>query len=270
MAEDNTLLIPTYEQIATILMKLASNYSSIASVFQKVFYDTEPADVDIQIYNEAGELVTYTIPNRAKDLQNLLSGSGTPEGSIAGVKGTLYQDMTNGDLYIKETPDGKDGWNQITTNTYLKNIFIQGNGDPNGSVVAEKGILYIDVDRASLYIKTTVSGNTGWQQISATVSAFANTDLSNLSEDGNNKFADTSLSNITETARLLIQSTATSASANKSLSNLSGDGQAKFDAKENVRNKVTTISASSTNTQYPSAKCVYDLIGDVERLINAL
>ena len=39
---------------------------------------------------------------------------------------------------------------------------------------------------------------------------------------------------------------------------------------ERVTNKVTSLSSSSTNTQYPSAKCVYDLLGDVETLINAL
>ena len=31
---------------------------------------------------------------------------------------------------------------------------------------------------------------------------------------------------------------------------------------------VTTISASSTDAQVPSAKCVYDLIGDVETLLS--
>jgi hypothetical protein len=35
-------------------------------------------------------------------------------------------------------------------------------------------------------------------------------------------------------------------------------------------NLVTSISSSSTDTQYPSAKCVYDIVGDVETLINAL
>ena len=38
--------------------------------------------------------------------------------------------------------------------------------------------------------------------------------------------------------------------------------------KEDSTNKVTSISSSSTDTQYPSAKCVYgyidDLIGDIE------
>ena len=37
--------------------------------------------------------------------------------------------------------------------------------------------------------------------------------------------------------------------------------------KEDKSNKVTSLSSSSTDTQYPSAKCVYDLIGDIETLL---
>lgn len=37
--------------------------------------------------------------------------------------------------------------------------------------------------------------------------------------------------------------------------------------KENTSNKVTTLSSSSTDTQYPSAKCVYDLVGNIESLL---
>jgi len=36
------------------------------------------------------------------------------------------------------------------------------------------------------------------------------------------------------------------------------DGKVNITGKENSSNKVTTISSSSTDTQYPSAKCVYD------------
>ena len=260
------LLVPTYEQIATILTKLATNYSNLASTFYNIFYSTTPEDVDIQLYNEAGELVTYTIPNRAKDLQNLLSGETVPEGNVEGSKGTLYQDLTNGDLYIKETPDGTEGWNRISTDNFLKSIFIQGNGDPNGSVSAEKGILYIDTNNASLYIKTSETGKEGWQLISATVSAFADVNLDNLSSEGENKFLHPDLSNLSPQGELnLSQMT-----ANRSLSNLDDDGERRFTIKENVTNKVTTISASSTDTQYPSAKCMYNLIGNLEDLINAL
>ena len=39
---------------------------------------------------------------------------------------------------------------------------------------------------------------------------------------------------------------------------------------EQTSNKVTSLSSSSTDTEYPSAKCVYDIVGDIESLINAL
>ena len=39
---------------------------------------------------------------------------------------------------------------------------------------------------------------------------------------------------------------------------------------ELTSNKVTSISSSSTDTQYPSAKCVYDLVGNVESLLAAI
>lgn len=39
---------------------------------------------------------------------------------------------------------------------------------------------------------------------------------------------------------------------------------------ESTANKVTSISSSSTDTQYPSAKCVYDIVGDIETLLAAI
>ena len=40
--------------------------------------------------------------------------------------------------------------------------------------------------------------------------------------------------------------------------------------KEDKANKVTSLSSSSTDTQYPSAKCVYDLVGDIESLLASI
>ena len=39
---------------------------------------------------------------------------------------------------------------------------------------------------------------------------------------------------------------------------------------ETTANKVTSISALSTDTQYPSAKCVYDIVGDIETLLSQI
>ena len=36
---------------------------------------------------------------------------------------------------------------------------------------------------------------------------------------------------------------------------------------EHSTNKVTSLSASSTNTQYPSAKCVYDMVGNINSVL---
>ena len=40
--------------------------------------------------------------------------------------------------------------------------------------------------------------------------------------------------------------------------------------KEVLTNKVTSISSSSTDLQYPSAKCVYDIVGDIATAIDLI
>lgn len=39
---------------------------------------------------------------------------------------------------------------------------------------------------------------------------------------------------------------------------------------EEVSNKVTSISSSSTDDEYPSAKCVYYIVGDIETLLQGI
>ena len=38
--------------------------------------------------------------------------------------------------------------------------------------------------------------------------------------------------------------------------------------KQDVSNLVTQISSASTDTQYPSAKCMYDIVGNIEALLS--
>lgn len=44
----------------------------------------------------------------------------------------------------------------------------------------------------------------------------------------------------------------------------------KLQSKQDVSNLTTILSAESTDLQYPSAKCVYDIIGNLEEIINNL
>lgn len=62
-----------------------------------------------------------------------------------------------------------------------------------------------------------------------------------------------------------------SASAGTSTDYARGDHRHPTDtSREAVVNKATSISASSTHTQYPSAKCVWDIVGNVEAALLAL
>lgn len=43
-----------------------------------------------------------------------------------------------------------------------------------------------------------------------------------------------------------------------------------LDNAQTTNNLVTSISSSSTDTQYPSAKCVYDIVGNIETLLQSI
>ena len=230
------LVVPTYESIETMLTKLATNYSNIAILFYDIFYNTSPMDVTFQMYDESGVLQTYTIPNRAKDMSNILSGEGSPQGNIEAGRGVIYQDLENGDLYIKITAVGNTGWTKFVTDSVLQDIILEGLGNPENVVMAGRGTLYIDRTNASLFIKTSVESNTGWALISANTATLADRDLDNLTTTGEAHFAKPNFSNIT------------------------AEAQAMFNAKENTNNKVTTITSSSTDIKFPSAKAVYSFV----------
>ena len=219
------LEIATFEQIAVILSHLMTNYNALADNYYKIFYDTTPADITITLYNDEGELTSYTLPNRAKDFNYIKNGNGNPEGSIVGAVGSIYQDLSNGKLYIKQTGTGRDGWTEVPINTNIE----EGYGSPNGNLIKPKGTLYIDKDSASMYIKSTNSGSTGWNLIAIDASNFANTDLSNLTMTGENHFANLSLSNLNSYGQDVLN-----AKASVDLDNLSSAGEAVLNKKASI------------------------------------
>ena len=232
--------LATFEQIARILSQLSTNYTNLFTDYYNIFYNNTPMDVTLQYYTQTGELRTVTIPNRAKDRKYILNGNGSPEGKVSGTAGVVYQDLTNGDLYVKQVSAPEmNGWEKVLTTSDLINIISKGAGNPEGTIVREKGALYVDTMTSSLYIKTTNTGNKGWLLVSANTSILAQTDLSNLTEEGEGHFA------------------------NPDLSNLSDAGQAVIDSKEAKVNKVTLISNQSTDEQYPSAKATYTAITQI-------
>lgn len=294
-----TLDVATFSQIMTLLTQLSTNYTNIFTDYYNIFINPVPMDITLQFFDQDGNLQTIVIPNRAKDREYILNGNGDPNGNVTGNKGSLYQDLENGNVYIN-LDSAIDGWSKIVDESELATYIKQGAGSPEGVVIGTKGLLYIDNEHSGLYMKTTASGTNGWVLISETTDLFATVDLNNLSEEGEGHFANPSLDNINATgqakfnakqdidkriqtisslsqddeypsAGAVYRFAANSANrdlsnlsttgeghfANPSLSNLNATGQAVLDAKENITNKVTSISSANTNTQYPSALAVY-------------
>lgn len=231
--------LATYEQIATLLSQLMTNYNAIIDNYYNMFYSTTPGDITITLYDESGVPKEYVIPNRAKDFNYIKNGQGSPEGNVIASVGTMYQDILNGVLYIKNSGTGNTGWVEVPINTNIE----EGYGSPEGVLTRAKGTLYIDKDSAALYIKTTSTGNTGWNLISVSTSSGANIDLSNLSPAGEDHFVNKSLSNLNENGQQVLEgkansnldnltSTGESHFANPSLSNLNAAGKAQIAIKQ--------------------------------------
>ena len=239
-----TLDVATFSQIMKLLTQLSTNYTNIFTDYYNVFYNPEPMDITLQFYDQDGNLEEITIPNRAKDRAYILNGNGDPNGNISGNRGSIYQDLANGEVYINI--DGSiNGWTKLFSEAALSKIFIQGSGSPEDVVSAEKGVLYIDVQNAALYIKSTETGDTGWVLVSASTSVLAKVSLDNLNEEGEAHFA------------------------NPSLSNLDSTGNALINSKEDKANKTTEITSTSGVDQYPTVRAVYNFVNtSTESLAN--
>ena len=296
---DINLNAATYEQIVTLLTQLHTSYSNIASVFYDVFYNPIPQNVTFEMFDGEGTLRQFTVKNLALSNEYRKIGEGSPEGNESGEKGTIYQDLYNGELYIKQSESGNENWSRLVNKALLDGYIMHGNVNPNGVieegertgvVSAPPGTLYIDQDEAILYIRLNSPDSEGpWLVISANTEGFATrTELEELEAvvDGKeslsnkvNSIDNTSTDDQYPSAKCVYDRVNNKQEKNlvTSLSASSTDAQypsAKC-VYDNVKNKqeknlVTSLSAFSTNNQYPSAKCVYDALQTVKHEVGEI
>lgn len=118
MATDLTN-IRTLQDVINVLSVIYFNMNEIERIYYDMFINPNPMDITFQRYDDQGVLGTITIPNRAKDAQNTLSGAGSPEGTVAAGVGVFYIDELTYDLYYKRTGTDSYGWTKIDTNLNL-------------------------------------------------------------------------------------------------------------------------------------------------------
>ena len=100
----------TTEDIINALSTLYFNLNEIERIYYDMFINPVPMDVTFQRYDDTGKLETITLPNRAKDAQDTITGTGDPNGLVSASIGTFYLDTSTYNLYYKSSGSDSQGW----------------------------------------------------------------------------------------------------------------------------------------------------------------
>ena len=132
--------------VAENLAELLTNTVDMASVFYDIFLNPNPMDVDLKMYDDNNQLITVTIPNRAKDRITPYMGSGSPEGVIAAPIGSTYVDTLTSTVYYKVSGESDDpyGWNAVLSQSLME-TFIRTYLEARG---------YVTVSSLNTYLNT--------------------------------------------------------------------------------------------------------------------
>ena len=109
----------TMEDIVNLLSILFTNLNNQNEQYFDMFLNPVPMDLDLERYNEKGELEVVVHPNVAKMRISAYSGVGNPNGvQVAGV-GALYVDTTTRNIYYKAVGSDRYGWQLVWTTANL-------------------------------------------------------------------------------------------------------------------------------------------------------
>ena len=111
--------VRTMEDIVNLLSILFTNLNNQNEMYYDMFLNPTPIDLDLERYDENGNLVTVTLPNVAKMRISAYSGEGDPNGKQVASMGALYVDTNNRSLYYKATGNDSFGWQLVWSTANL-------------------------------------------------------------------------------------------------------------------------------------------------------
>jgi len=162
--EDQLKNVRTMEDVVNLLTILFTNLNNQNEMYYNMFLNPEPMDLQLERYDENGELVTVTLANRAKDLISAYSGPGNPNGVQAAREGALYIDTISRSLYYKAYGTDSYGWSLVWTQANL----IEGENflTPNGNA---SNLTNLNMNNAALGTLAVSRGGTGTGSITGLV-----------------------------------------------------------------------------------------------------
>lgn len=178
MADIDLSSIRTTEDIINVLSVLYFNLNEIERTYYDMFLNETPMDVTFQRYDDLGVLREITLPNRAKDRQDVLTGSGDPNGAVSASVGALYLDTTNYDLYFKSSGSDSQGWILVWSKINL----VAGTDflSPTGNAAQ---LTNLNMSNAGSGILSVIRGGTGSANITGIIRGNGTSAMS-AAEDG--------------------------------------------------------------------------------------
>lgn len=164
MADINN--IRTLEDLTNVVSQLYFNLNNIERLYYDMFINPIPLTLELERYDENGQLGTIYVDNRAKDRQNALTGAGNPNGAQVARTGSLYIDTQTLTLYYKSTGTDAYGWVAIWSAQNFKGGEQYLSPTGNGSQVTQ-----LDANNISLGTLGVARGGTGAQSITGIVKA---------------------------------------------------------------------------------------------------
>ena len=123
----DVITVRSLEDVAYLLNILFFNMNNLSKVYYDMFINPEPMDIELQRYDESGNLVTVTLPNRAKDVVQAYVGNGNPNGIQVAKVGAFYVDLNTTSLYYKSV--GSDAYGWVLLYSAINSNFLEVDGD---------------------------------------------------------------------------------------------------------------------------------------------
>lgn len=251
-------------EMPTTIENWLQNANIVLSEMEQATRETENLNIEVGTETSTTIPVTFTDKEGNQTTVNIKGARGEKgEQGIPGSPGTPGQDATiNGvnTLTIEEGQNitieqvgnvmtisstggggGSTNYNDLSNKPSINNVTLQGNKSLSDLGIQPSGNYVTPSDLSSVATSGSYNDLTNKPTIPSKTS-----DLTNDSG-----FITNSVDNLTNYY--------TKSSTDTLLGN-----------KEDKSNKVTSLSSSSTDTQYPSAKCVFDLVGDIQTLLDTL
>lgn len=159
--------IRTLEDLTNVVAQLYFNLNTLDSKYYDMFINPEPMVIELERYDEAGQLTKVYLNNRAKDRddsQGVLTGVGNPNGQqVAGI-GTFYIDTATATLYYKGAGVDAYGWISVSSSqNFIPGVdYLAPNG--NGSQLK-----FLNADSISSGTLSVLRGGTGVDTITGLI-----------------------------------------------------------------------------------------------------